>query len=389
MPVSSAPTGLSARATQAGVGAAVVAAAIILALNLPAASGADANVEIGVGANPLRLVQSKDHQRLYVANSGTNTVSAIDIGQNRKVGDIVVGEAPSDLAIAPDGSALFTVNAKQPSVSIITLDGGAPRVQDPIAIPGSKTSSHISVLARKVSGHEAVFAYVSNVYSGHTPEGLPLGSVSVIDLAKRTIVKDIRISPAVMTIGCAEGSDVTPDGQRLYVNTQCRAVSNFSQDPIFVIDTQSEAVTDMIDFTAARRPNVGTGLAVRPDGKQVWAAGGDACTAPWPTYDKSRCGPPGGNPVTVIDPATKEFVKQLFYGAPEFIAFSADSRIAYLATPTNILAIDCKTFEVVAELPVAGSSGSMVFTDDGRYAYTPIPSRGVVVRVALPSIKTH
>lgn len=55
----------------------------------------------------------------YVPNSGSNTVSVIDIATDIVVKDIAVGAAPVGVAVAPGGERIFVTNGKGSSVSVI------------------------------------------------------------------------------------------------------------------------------------------------------------------------------------------------------------------------------------------------------------------------------
>ena len=63
-----------------------------------------------VGSTPIALAISSDQQRLYVANADNNDVAVIDIsqaGQSRILGLIPTGWYPSALAVSPDSKTLY------------------------------------------------------------------------------------------------------------------------------------------------------------------------------------------------------------------------------------------------------------------------------------------
>jgi YVTN family beta-propeller protein len=349
------------------------------------ASAAEPMTTINVGANPTRIVASPDARSLYVLNSGDTTVSVIDT-QSLSVKSIDTGHHPSDFAMAPNGSTLFVVGSKDASITAIDPVRGTTKWSE--KIPHALFAGPISLNEEGAK----LIAYVSIQYRDlPSSQSLPKGYLAVIDLTTPaadvpiTFDTPINISNVTYSVGCPEGSAITPDGKRLYLNTQCLATGRPGRDPLFVINTETKLVESTIKFDLEELPNVGSSVAMRPDGAQLWAAGGDACTAPWASYDnKTKCGPPGGNPVTVIKTAGNKIVKQLFYGAPNFITFSSDSKVAYIAAEAEILGIDTTTFDVVRHIAVKGASGSIVFSKDGRYAFTTIPvERGIVVRIPM------
>jgi YVTN family beta-propeller protein len=67
------------------------------------------------GAYPTALVASPDASKLYVAESGINSVAVLDISRPLApvlLGRIPTGWYPTSLALTPDGNFLFVVNAK-------------------------------------------------------------------------------------------------------------------------------------------------------------------------------------------------------------------------------------------------------------------------------------
>jgi YVTN family beta-propeller protein len=68
-----------------------------------------------IGSTPSALAIAPDGSRLYVANSGNNNVTAVDISNRKEshiLGFIPTGWYPSALAVAPDGKQLFVGTAK-------------------------------------------------------------------------------------------------------------------------------------------------------------------------------------------------------------------------------------------------------------------------------------
>jgi YVTN family beta-propeller protein len=55
----------------------------------------------------------------YITNSGSNTVSAIDIAINKVTSTVNVGDIPCGVAVTPDGKKVYVTNAGRNNVSII------------------------------------------------------------------------------------------------------------------------------------------------------------------------------------------------------------------------------------------------------------------------------
>lgn len=196
----------------------------------------------------------------------------------------------------------------------------------------------------------------------------------MIDTSTNSVIRTITSTP-FGSIGCPEGIAVTPDGTRIYLNTQCAAPPGRSgHDPIFAIDTETDTVTTGFDTI----PNVGTGLGVNPNGNQIWASGGDACSST--AYDRVGCDETRKNPVHVINPATNTVIARFFLGVGwwyGFHSFSPDGRFAYYAGDSGLVVVDTTTFNVVRTLGIS-TTGSVAFTADGALAYTTIPSLNAV-----------
>ena len=58
---------------------------------------------VAVGSNPIGVAVKPDGRKVYVANRGSRTVSAIATATNTVVATIDVGLAPFGIAVTPDG----------------------------------------------------------------------------------------------------------------------------------------------------------------------------------------------------------------------------------------------------------------------------------------------
>lgn len=91
---------------------------------------------IEVGLHPSGMAWDEDHQRLYVANSNSDTISVVDTKTNRLLETItlqpfnkkVAGISPESVALAPDHSALYIACAGINAVGVVNLKTPHPRV---------------------------------------------------------------------------------------------------------------------------------------------------------------------------------------------------------------------------------------------------------------------
>ncbi len=85
---------------------------------------------IRTGANPTCLLLDREQNRLFVANSGSDTVSIVDVGRDRITDTITMrpnavrglpGATPMGMALSPDESRLYVALADMNAVAVIGL----------------------------------------------------------------------------------------------------------------------------------------------------------------------------------------------------------------------------------------------------------------------------
>ena len=75
---------------------------------------------IQVGSSPSAVAVSPNGTRVYVANTGSNTVSVIDTTKNYQVvGTVAVGSAPTAVAVSPTGAQVYVANRTSNTISVI------------------------------------------------------------------------------------------------------------------------------------------------------------------------------------------------------------------------------------------------------------------------------
>ena len=127
-----------------------------------------------VGQSPTKMALTGVH--LYVANSGSNSVSMIDLDTNTVSAPIPVGVNPSGLTVSPDGKWVYVTNRGSNTVSVINAATNTI-VGSPIVVGSQPTSLVISP--------DSSLSYVAN--SDDT--------VSVIDTRTNTVVRTVSIDP--------------------------------------------------------------------------------------------------------------------------------------------------------------------------------------------------
>jgi len=81
-------------------------------------------VSVSTAEGLVDMVQDTVRQRLYIANSGLNRVEVFDTRTTQFLAPIKVGQLPRSLAPAPDGNTLYVANSGGESISIVNLDKG-------------------------------------------------------------------------------------------------------------------------------------------------------------------------------------------------------------------------------------------------------------------------
>lgn len=101
------------------------------------------------------LAHDTARQRLYIANSGFNRIEVFDLRTRKFSTPIKVGQLPRALALAPDGNTLYVANSGGESISIVDVNKGAVtgRVRFP-PIPFNASAALVTpqVIAAGLSG---------------------------------------------------------------------------------------------------------------------------------------------------------------------------------------------------------------------------------------------
>ncbi len=119
------------------------------------------------GSRPIGIALSPSGRSLYTADGGANRVSVLDTRSKRVVTSMRVGTQPVDVAVAPDGKTLYTANSGSDDVSVI--DATTHRVIR--TIPTGRFPSSVAVTRNGTS------VYVTNELSDVTVINAGTGTV--------------------------------------------------------------------------------------------------------------------------------------------------------------------------------------------------------------------
>ncbi|MGQ0431089.1 MAG: beta-propeller fold lactonase family protein [Microthrixaceae bacterium] len=163
---------------------------------------------IPVGQAPYGIAITPDGKTAYVSNSGSGTVTPIDLALGQPGVPIPVGQRPQGIAITPDGKTVYVANSGSGTVTPITVATNTPGA--PIS-----TGTNPTVIAITPNGGSA---FVTNIGSG---------SVTQIDLARNLAVRTISVPG-----GQPSGITVTLDGTTAWV-------SNYTAGTVLPIDVDT------------------------------------------------------------------------------------------------------------------------------------------------------
>lgn len=187
---------------------------------------------------------------LVVANKSGDSVSFIDLDRGREAARVAVGRAPHELAVSPDGRTVL-VGEYGPEDdhgrTVAILDLATASLVGRIDVgPDSRPHS----IAFLPGGDRAVVTLQDQ------------DTLALLDLESRTVAR-------TLPTGGRESHMVrlSPDGRRAYVT------SRLGEGTLSILDLEGESPTRVIETGAGAE-----GLAVTPDGREVWVLDREAGT---------------------------------------------------------------------------------------------------------------
>jgi len=186
-------------------------------------------IHLGSGMAPWGIAVSVSGDKVYVANSGGNSVSVIDTASNTAAASKVnVGKRPYGIAVNPKKPRLYVTNYDDNSVSVIETDqDGLPVLAPTLVNANGKPFSKPHGIAVDPAG---AYVYVANEGNGTAS-----GTVSVIDTGNDTVLQKVTVGKGPV------GVAVSPAGDKVYV-------VNSIDHTVSVIDTtKNYAVTTPMD----------------------------------------------------------------------------------------------------------------------------------------------
>jgi YVTN family beta-propeller protein len=293
-------------------------------LALTAAGRAPARAGVG------RAAARGQQPTAFVVNSGSGSVTPIDLATRRAGPPIRVGKHPLAIAVRPGGKTAYVVNSR--SGTVTPIDTATWRAGPPIPVGRDPQSIAITPDGR--------VAYVTNGGSG---------SVTPISLATRRPGRAIKVGTDPQAIA------VTPDGRTVYV-----------------LDWGGAAVTPIDTATGRAGPPIQVGsypyaITIAPDGATAYVA----------SY--------GSDSVTPITVATGRPGRRIPAGqAPDALAVTPDSKTVYAVggDSDTVTPITGATSHARPAIPVGYSPAAIAISRSGGTAYVVNTISGTVTPVS-------
>ena len=311
---------------------------------------------IPVGHRPIRIVASKDRQKVFTSNWLGASISVIDTVNLVVSATIPVTVKPQETEVTPDGTRLFVVHHPEQVVSVIDIATNTVIQVVPIGVPpaGGKTATDIAFTPN------GRYALVPN-YAKNVLDCIDTRTYAVTDIP--TGLQPRRV--AVMPMGT---------GHRAFV-------ANFVSDSVTAVDTRSLAVVGTVPAGDEAR-----GIAVNPQGNQVGVTNvfGGTITffdpntlteqstvqvghKPWNLIynrdgSKVIVSNSGNDTITVIDTATRKVIKTVdCHNGPFFSVFNDDETKLYVScagqlnppfNPGFVDIVDTATYNVIGSTEI-------------------------------------
>jgi uncharacterized protein (TIGR03437 family) len=354
-------------------------AAATEALRHPYISPKRLHVEAITPAN----VQTISPQRLYVANSGLDSVSVIDTSANAIIGTIALipGAAPEDVEIAPSNLIGFTANAGG-GVGCTTCTNLGAQSFDPLGLTTAGNTLPAADPFAIAYSPDATTVYVAddlNIDSFSTSTGQSLGTNAAADFAYALIQ--------------------TPDGSTLYSVESDDAYYQYGYTPydsISVFSTPGLGSVAHYLIPAGTYSGQGLGcysMALSPVNSNVYIGCG------WELYTQlGLAASPAIYEVNFTGGNINLVNTFLMSAPPESVAFSPDGTKLYvgLGTANTLLVMDPNVGTQLATIPTGTDPNSIAINSSGTLGYVAnftsstitvvnLSSNTVVTTITLPA----
>ena len=278
---------------------------------------------IKVGGVPVAAAINPNTKILYVSNSRSNTISAIDTTNDRIVANITVDNLPYGIAVNQFENTIYVANFRSNTLSVI--DGATNRVVDTIRVGENPIEVAVNPDTNTI--------YVANFRSN---------TLSVIDGLTNLVEANI-------TLGGRPYSDVAGIGLAIDIFRNIVYVARADSDSVSVIDGSTNRVVGNI--TVGNNP---AALTVNPNSNMVYVANS------------------GSDSVSVIDGSTNRVVHNISVSSqPDSIGSNLYTNMVYVANSgsDSVSVIDGSTDRVLTNITVGKGPQGLAIDPDTNTIY--------------------
>jgi YVTN family beta-propeller protein len=324
---------------------------------------------LAFAATPL----AADTVRIYVTNSGGDSVHVVDPATNKVVQEIKGIETAHGINFSADGARVYISNEADRTLDVVERNSGriirkVPLSGRPNNIAVTKDGGRVVVAIAQDAGaldfidatsltrakSIAVNGRQHNVYvtpdSKYSISGSTRSNViTVVDLQNEQPAWELKLDAGIRPMAFETG----PDGSTRRIFAQLSNFNGFA-----VVDFASRKEVEKIKLPdeptgfGAQEQRLGSpshGIGVAPDGKTLWVTSLSANAVF--VYSLPDLKPQGH--VALPELKLKSFTQPL--GAlPNWVTFTPDSKLIYVSNSgiRSVSAIDTSAMKVVANIPV-------------------------------------
>ena len=242
------------------------------------------------------------------------------------VNTLTLGNAPSGLAISPDGKWALVCNRDDGTISVLSISGKDVKVADTVTV--GTAADKVSAVAITPDGKTALAVKAGT------------GKVAVLTIDNAKVAYDAKND--LPANNYPYNVAIAPDGQiALIANTGAGGSSDGNVDTVSVVDMTAKPIHIIDHITVGDSPE---GLAISPKGNiavTVEARGSNRTKDTWYYH------PGGALSVLRIDGKKVTRVGEVTVGAlPEGAAFSADGSHIYVG---NFIDSDLSVLQVMGD----------------------------------------
>jgi len=227
------------------------------------------------GPNPVALAVSSDHQHLYAANQGNNSVVHFSLDSNgtmTKKDSVTLADAPVYLAVNEAGTYLFvvsgTTSATLTAYSLSSGTIGTVAAQEPLTIPGFDTDSVVPTGVTALANNNAVYVTLYD-RSAYNPGGTTTSTANPGWIFGFTVGSSGALTP---TGGGPYRAGVKPSALTADPTSRFIYVTDFASNQLIGYAVQSNGILSYLINGPSRTGNEPAAITVDPRGKYIYVA---------------------------------------------------------------------------------------------------------------------